>query len=231
MAAGALVCGLLVLLIAPTIWSTCSVLLNTESSAPIAGPSSRNEFAAFRSVSNASTASSAANQLHLVTGNGLSTTIEATLIKYLESHQGNTKFLLATPSSGNADAIILNTNLPAMAMGGFSGNDPILTTSDLQTLIENNTVRYFLMNAPSRTTRKAVDDAIARLPEQDRADLAGNASGAGGFFNANRQNTIATWINAHCKVVPTSSWQGTKRTTKTTTATNLRLYDCAGAVQ
>jgi 4-amino-4-deoxy-L-arabinose transferase-like glycosyltransferase len=233
MAAGALVCGLLVLLIAPTIWSTCSVLLNTESSAPIAGPSSRNEFAAFKSVSNASTASSAANQLHtedIVTG-GLPTTVEATLIKYLERHQGSTKFLLATPSSGNADAIILNTNLPVMAMGGFSGNDPILTTSDLQTLIANNTVRYFLMNAPSRTTRKAVDDAIDRLPEQDRAYLAGNASGAGGFFNANRQNTIASWISAHCKVVPTSSWQGTKRTTKTTTTTNLRLYDCAGAVQ
>ena len=93
------------------------------------------------------------------------------------------------------------------------GDDPILTTSDLQTLIANNTVRYFLMNAPSRTTRNAVDDVIDRLPEQYRAYLASGAGGAGGFFGGNGQNTLSTWISAHCKLVPTSAWQGTKKTT------------------
>ena len=123
-AAGVLACGLLSLFIAPATWATISVLQNTESSAPTAGPSSRNEFAAFGYAGNGSTTSSAANRLRAeisAVGAGLSTRSEAALINYLKDHQGNTKFLVATPSSNISDSIILDTNLPVMAMGGFSG--------------------------------------------------------------------------------------------------------------
>jgi hypothetical protein len=33
-----------------------------------------------------------------------------------------------------------------MALGGFSGSDPILTTSQLAKLVANGTVKYFLLN-------------------------------------------------------------------------------------
>jgi 4-amino-4-deoxy-L-arabinose transferase-like glycosyltransferase len=79
-------------------------------------------------------------------GIGDQTTADAKLVNYLESHQGNTKYLVAVPSSMSADALILTTNKPVMALGGFSGSDPILTTSELQTLISNGTIRFFLLS-------------------------------------------------------------------------------------
>jgi 4-amino-4-deoxy-L-arabinose transferase-like glycosyltransferase len=44
-----------------------------------------------------------------------------------------------------AGGIILATNKPVMSLGGFSGSDPILTTSQLKTLIHQGTIRYFLL--------------------------------------------------------------------------------------
>jgi 4-amino-4-deoxy-L-arabinose transferase-like glycosyltransferase len=67
------------------------------------------------------------------------------LISYLEANQGNAKYLVATPGSNTADSIILATNKPIMALGGFSGSDPILTTSQLASLVKNGTVRFFLL--------------------------------------------------------------------------------------
>ncbi len=56
------------------------------------------------------------------------------------------KYLVAVVSSNEADAIILATNQPVMALGGFSGSDPILTTTQLAALIKSGAVRYFLLN-------------------------------------------------------------------------------------
>src|SRR5262249_36194190 len=118
----ALSVGALGLLIAPTVWA--AIPIAQKSGQALAGPSqtrgSRGNF-----------------------GNESPTT-DLALIRYLEAHQGNTKFLVATLNSRVADEIILTTNKPVMAMGGFSGGDQILTTNQLATLVANNTVRFFL---------------------------------------------------------------------------------------
>ncbi len=128
----ALCVGVLALLIAPATWSTISVIQNTESSSPTAGPSG----GAYQGFGGAAGATAAA-----FAG---SANEDPMLIKYLETNQGNAKFLVATASSMTADGIILATNRPVMAMGGFSGSDPILTTSKLAQLVSNGTVRFFL---------------------------------------------------------------------------------------
>lgn len=69
------------------------------------------------------------------------------LIKYLEAHQGHTKYLVATASSMGAESIIIATGKPVMALGGFSGNDQILTTGQLARLVANGTVHYFLVQS------------------------------------------------------------------------------------
>jgi 4-amino-4-deoxy-L-arabinose transferase-like glycosyltransferase len=69
-------------------------------------------------------------------------------MNYLEANQGRTKFLVVVPSSqGIADVIILATNKPVMSLGGFSGSDPILTPSELASMVANGTVRFFLLNS------------------------------------------------------------------------------------
>lgn len=200
-AAVAVSVGLFALLVAPTVWASYSVFHNTESSAPSAGPSvnsTTNGFFAFGQAQ--------ARQ------NGLTQT-NAALISYLEANQGNTKFLVATPSSSTAAPIILATNQPVMALGGFSGGDPILTTSQLQTLIRNGTVRYFLLTSP-RATQRQIDE----LPEQYRDRL--RSENFGGF---GQQNTLSTWVSRHCSVVPASDWTSTGR------AGSTQLYDCAAS--
>ena len=187
--------GLLTLVIAPTVWSGYAVITNTESSNPLAGPNAEGNFTAGRAFGTATsrTNTAAVDQLRqLASAFGLggdTLQINKTLISYLETNQGNTKFLVATPSSQSADLIILTTNKPVMAMGGFSGSDPILTTSSLQTLIKNDTVRYFLINTASST--RSVTDI---LPEQYRDIVDRYAGGFGGFGRGGNNTTLNTWI-------------------------------------
>jgi 4-amino-4-deoxy-L-arabinose transferase-like glycosyltransferase len=116
------------LMIAPAVWAGIPVVQNVSSQLPEAGPTQQGGFGNFgRSGENGNTNTS--------------------LIQYLEAHQGNTTFLVATASSNSADSIILATNKPVMALGGFSGSDAILTVSQLQTLIKENKIHYFLLSS------------------------------------------------------------------------------------
>ncbi|GCE21078.1 glycosyltransferase family 39 protein [Dictyobacter kobayashii] len=228
LAGSAVAVGLLALLIAPTIWSGYSVLRNTESSAPTAGPNAQADLA-FPGAGGAGTGTGGNNaaardnlgnaQRGGGFGFGEGGNADPALISYLEAHQGSSKFLVATPSSNTADSIILSTNKPVMALGGFSGGDPILTTSDLQNLIQNGTVRYFWMS--TGTGRGGGQFNIDQVPEQFRQFL----EDAGGFGGFGRQNQAATWVTGHCSVVPASSWQ-TSGSTSSQQAGN-QLYDCA----
>ncbi len=103
-----------------------------------------------------------------------------------------------------------------MAMGGFSGGDPILTVSDLQALINNGTVRYFLISS-SQSTQGLIDE----LSEQYREVLSGRDRGGIGGFG--QQSALSSWISKHCSTVPTSDWSSAGRSS----ATGNQLYDCA----
>lgn len=147
--------ALLALMLTSAVWSTIPVLAGEAASLPIAG------------VSGQSTSGS----------RGMSN-VDTELISYLQAHMGNAKYLVAVASSNEADSIILETNQPVMALGGFSGSDPILTTSQLAALVKSGTVRYFLLNG----------------------------SGGGGP-GGNSQSTLITWITQHSKVIASSQWQ------------------------
>jgi 4-amino-4-deoxy-L-arabinose transferase-like glycosyltransferase len=219
--------GLFALLIAPSIWAGYSVIHNTETSLPTAGPNAQGNFGGFPAGNgnNQGGGNARANRQNGTNtnrdrterqngftgqfgafGGDTAQTNYSALISYLEAHQGNTKFLVATPSSTMADSIILTTNKPVMAMGGFSGGDPILTTSNLQTLIQNGTVRFFLINTPNTTLRQN--------------------SGSRGFGPNRQTSSLTNWISNHCSAVPASTWQSSTRTSRTDQGGN-QLYDCA----
>jgi 4-amino-4-deoxy-L-arabinose transferase-like glycosyltransferase len=210
--------GLGALLISPTIWAGYSVIQNTESSAPTAGPG----FQAARAGVGGGGRPEAARAIRSGFGVDLlggAAQANPALVSYLNAHQGTTMFLVATPSSGSADALILTTNKPVMALGGFSGSDPILTVSQLQTLIQNNTVRYFLL-APQRGAPGQLD----QLPERYREffERGGNAGGIGGFgrFGGAGQNTLISWVSSNCSQVPATAFSSL------TALGNNHLYDC-----
>ena len=75
--------------------------------------------------------------------NGLN--VDTALVRYLEANRNGAQYLVAVASSNEADSLILATNQPVMALGGFSGSDPILTTSQLAALVARGSVRFFLL--------------------------------------------------------------------------------------
>ncbi|GCE28842.1 mannosyltransferase [Dictyobacter alpinus] len=215
--------GLLVLLVAPTIWSGYSVLRNVESSSPTAGPTVQTDaianfpdFPGFpgRTGAAGSTRGGQNAAARAIGGFGGGGNANPALVSYLEQHQGTDKFLLATASSNTADSIIMSTNKPVMALGGFSGGDPILTTTDLQKLISNGTVRYFWLSSASSNT-----SGRTTTPGQF------NPVTAGGF---GRQNQDSTWVTSNCQLVPTSAWQTSSSSTGAISQqAGNQLYDCA----
>jgi 4-amino-4-deoxy-L-arabinose transferase-like glycosyltransferase len=162
------------------------------------------------------------------------------LIRYLEANQGNTKFLVAVPSSqGIADQIILETNKPVMSLGGFSGSDPILTTNQLASLVANGTVRFFLLNSFGRRGQLP-QQILNQIPEQFRSQVQqalqkGVFAGPGGF-GGGQQAALTTWVTQHCKTVPAKLWQSASARSGTGSGGGgfdfggaNQLYDCAAA--
>ncbi len=125
----AAVVGVLTLFLAPTAWSLETMANGGGGMTPTAGPSGVSFGGFGRSGGGAFTGG---------------TTGDAGLIAYLEKKQGATKYLLAVQNSNVAAPYIIETGKPVMSLGGFSGNDPIVTLPQLQELVSNNTVRFFL---------------------------------------------------------------------------------------
>jgi 4-amino-4-deoxy-L-arabinose transferase-like glycosyltransferase len=198
--------GVLALMLAPTVWSITPILLSKQGDTLVAGPPQTEGFGGnFGGGRNGGTASS-----------------NAQLISYLEANQGNAKFLVAVPSSqGIADQLIIATNKPVMSLGGFSGGDPILTTSQLATLVANGTVRFFLLNAP-RTARQLPPQVLDQIPAQFR-----NFARNGGGFGGGQQSALTTWVTQHCTAVPPGLWQSTATSGNAGFGGANRLYSCA----
>lgn len=112
--------GVLVLFVAPMIWSVTPVL-GADAGLPFAGPELL--------------ARPARGQMPL----------ENPVVSYLVANRGGAEFLAATVNANTAAPIILATGEPVMAVGGFSGSDRILLTDQFAHLVESNVVRFFVL--------------------------------------------------------------------------------------
>jgi 4-amino-4-deoxy-L-arabinose transferase-like glycosyltransferase len=126
--------------------------------------------------------------------------VNSDLIAYLEAHVRAGSFLFATTSSMTASPYIIATGKPVMALGGFSGSDPILTVEQLQALVANGTVRYFLLGG------------------------GGGGNGPGGSSSA------TSWVTNSCSVVSATEWSGSGSATTRSPGGGLQLYDCAADI-
>ncbi|XSC44335.1 hypothetical protein ACF1BQ_043310 [Bradyrhizobium sp. RDT10] len=86
------------------------------------------------------------------------------LTGYLIAHRETAKFLVAVPNANVAAPLIISTGLPVMAIGGYLGDDPILTPSDVERLASDRQLRFVMLGgftlAPAKQT--AAIDPIAR---------------------------------------------------------------------
>lgn len=71
--------------------------------------------------------------------------VDAVLVSYLKANQGSATWLVAVGSAQTASSIMLETARPVIAMGGFSGSDPAMTTGKLQAYVASGKLRFILL--------------------------------------------------------------------------------------
>jgi 4-amino-4-deoxy-L-arabinose transferase-like glycosyltransferase len=121
------------LLIAPSLWAASTIWSGGETRTPIAGPRPNSDRGATTQfVRDAEP-----------------------LLDYLQAHQGTAMYLVASTDRDVARYAILQTNEPVIALGGFNGNDSVLSTRQLAGLVNDGAVRFFLLEETSRKRNKA----------------------------------------------------------------------------
>jgi len=81
-------------------------------------------------------------------GGGL--TASQALIDYLVANQGTARWIVAVNGSQSAADIQIETGLPVMTMGGFSGGDPTPTVDELRAYVATGAVRFVLPDSGNR---------------------------------------------------------------------------------
>lgn len=71
--------------------------------------------------------------------------VSSVVIKYLETHQGSTKYMVAAVGSNTAGAIALQSGRNVIDMGGFMGADPAPTLAQVEHLIDTGQLHYILL--------------------------------------------------------------------------------------
>jgi 4-amino-4-deoxy-L-arabinose transferase-like glycosyltransferase len=67
------------------------------------------------------------------------------LTNFLTANRGTATYIIAVPNANVAAPLILATGQPVMAMGGYLGDDPILTPQSLQRLVAEGRLRYVML--------------------------------------------------------------------------------------
>jgi len=79
-------------------------------------------------------------------GTGGSGSVSAKTIAYLEVHQGSAKYLVAVTGSQTSASIIIATGKPVVTIGGFTGQDPAPTVSQLAAMVKQGELKYVVLS-------------------------------------------------------------------------------------
>lgn len=186
---GAVTVGVVAALLCPVAWSATPVLAKGNAMMPEAGPNLLSGRGRMPGPPDAAFGNS--NKL----------------LAFLQAHRRGERYLLATGGTHLAAPIIIRTGEPVMALGGFIGSDPTISLEGFKKLVAEGQVRYVLTSPMGmgpgsknaaifqwvRENGKAVDPALWREPEPNRADrndlpqfaMAGNFPPPGGMPGGN----------------------------------------------
>jgi 4-amino-4-deoxy-L-arabinose transferase-like glycosyltransferase len=123
------------------------------------------------------------------------------LVDYLQANRGDARFLVATPSAAQAAPLILATDEPVIALGGFGG-DRILTPEGVASLVAHGTVRFFLLPTGGFPGGMLGPGGAPGGPP-GLAGLPGGPPGLPAFGGGD----VTRWVTDHCATVPTDLWQ------------------------
>jgi 4-amino-4-deoxy-L-arabinose transferase-like glycosyltransferase len=203
--------GVLSLFLAPSIWAASTIWYGAETRSPIAGPQIVPGETSSRFGSNGSQV--------------------APLVDYLQANQGDATYLVAAIDSGVASPIILNTEEPVIAFGGFEGRDPVFSIKRLAGLVKQGSVRFFMIK--ERDIEYAAQMGTAqrhlKLGEQvPRLEQLPHLKARLKALQDIHEKKEVRWITDHCEQVPQGLWQSStsKSSTSTVRPSTVVLYDC-----
>jgi hypothetical protein len=148
--------------------------------------------------------------------NGGDVQINVALLNYLEAHTTNNTYLMAVPSSMQGADYVIATSRPVLYLGGFMGQDRVLTAQALAAMVASGELRYVYWSS---------------------GNTGGGPGGNGG------QADITQWVTTQCTVVPgfetvtrnAGAPDGTGGAGGTNTGNfpggatmQIKLYDCGG---
>ena len=171
--------------LAPLLWTCSSLHPDVESGLPVSGP------------------------LQGDTRPAVTPSADPHLIAYLQQHRAGATFLVATVDTGAAVPIIFSTGAPVMALGGYTGYDPILTPATLAESVAKNKVRAFYI--PSNN-----------LTPQQRQQLYPNVLNTITWYT----NRLTQWVSNHCRAVPPDQWSASSGAIMVHLST-MQLFDCS----
>jgi 4-amino-4-deoxy-L-arabinose transferase-like glycosyltransferase len=172
------VIGLMTLLVGPLYWAATPILEGDNSMLPQAGPRQQGFGPGPAGPGPSGIFTNGIKKQQGMSG-GPNGSINQKLLDYVTKHNTGETYLFATTNAGSAESYIIKTGKAVMAMGGFSGSEPILNVEKLKELVKNKAVKYFLI--PS-------------------------GSGFGGPGGGG-SSEVLDWIRSHGTLIPRSEWQ------------------------
>jgi 4-amino-4-deoxy-L-arabinose transferase-like glycosyltransferase len=189
---GLLVAAVALILVAPSAWTLDSLRPANAGGHPLSGP--------------ARSGDEAAALPHADPG----------ILAYLLAHPGPEPFLVATLDADQATGFIFDSGLPVMAMGGFSGSDPVLTPATFANFwVKFHYVRYVVLPSHNLTT-KQLHVLYPGVSDPPFARYDGN---------------LAHFIAGSCSPVPPAQWNASvKADSSYSHILADQLFDCANLV-
>ena len=200
----ALARGLIALMASPAAWAVTPALVGTASGVPAAGPELLTR--------------------GLGPGPGGFAAREADvrrLVDFLRAHRHGERYLLATANAMQASPIIVQTGEPVMAIGGWSGGDPILTQAQFAGLVVEGHVRYVLVPEPGGRPGPA-----GAVGPWGGGRPTGPANGSDDGSDGGRNGPLFRWVVEHGRRVDPTLWQAEVPAGESDRAMPRAVYDC-----
>ena len=150
----------------------------------------------------------------------------ARLVDYLQANQGDATYLVAAIRSDLASPIILNTDEPVIAFGGFEGRDPAFSIKRLAGLVNQGSVRFFVIGKGDIEHAAKLDTAGRRRKlglHQVRLKQLPHLKARLKALEDIHEKKEVRWITDNCEQVPQGLWRSS---TSTVLPSTVLLYDC-----
>ena len=179
------VVGLIAVLVCPLVWSMTLLASKTNPVIPTAGPA--------RSSADSPGMPRLPGPLPMFEPGQSSK-----LIALLQANRRNERIFMASLDSMSASPIIIETGLPAVALGGFAGMDRVVTKYRFQEMIEMGELRFVMLGGPGGGPGPR-GPGMAPGGGDWLPPLPGTVPGG--------NSDVINWVREHGKVVDSQLWQ------------------------